>query len=157
MLAKQTLSLVHIEALKFSPDEFANMVRRDVEEHGTKIVMIDSISGYRLSVSGHELTERLHALCRYLQNVGVTVLLVNELLEHLRVSRQRDRHQLPRGQRRLPRYVEQRVDGQVEMGRVVGVLKKRLSDFEKSPRPFALTPAGVTIGAPSPDLGAIAG
>ena len=75
------------------------MVRRDVEAQRTKIVMIDSISGYRLSVSDEELNERLHALCRYLQNVGVTVLLINELLNIAEFRITRYRHHLSRRQR----------------------------------------------------------
>jgi circadian clock protein KaiC len=41
--------------------------------------MIDSISGYRLSVRGNELIRHMHALCKYLQNMGVAVILINEV------------------------------------------------------------------------------
>jgi len=36
--------------------------------------MIDSVSGYRLSVQGDHLVSHLHTLCKYLQNMGVAVL-----------------------------------------------------------------------------------
>jgi len=41
MSERRTLSIVAVEALKFSSDEFANLVRADVERHLTRIVMID--------------------------------------------------------------------------------------------------------------------
>ncbi len=157
MVAHGTLALVGVEALKFASDEFANLVRRDIEANGTKIVMIDSISGYRLSVSNESLNERLHALCRYLQNVGVTVLLVNELLNiaEFRISEIGITYLADNVM--MLRYIERRNSSRAEMGRVVGVLKKRLSDFEKTLRKFEFTPQGLKVGAPMTHLGGMLG
>ncbi|GAC1659875.1 MAG: ATPase domain-containing protein [Candidatus Elarobacter sp.] len=147
MIERGTLAVVELEALRFGPDEFANLVRRDVEENGTRIVMIDSVSGYRLSVSG-DLGERLHALGRYLQNVGVTVLLVDELREvtEFRVTEVGISYLADNVV--FLRYLERVVDGTVELHKGIGVLKKRLSDFEKTVREFAITAHGVQIGNP---------
>jgi circadian clock protein KaiC len=49
------------------------------------------------------------------------------------------------------RYVE--LDG--ELRRVVGVLKKRLSDFEKALREFSITADGIRVGEPRPGLSGI--
>lgn len=157
MIESGMLKVVAVEALRFSADEFANMVREDVERHGTKTVMIDSISGYRLSVSGQDLVERLHALCRYLQNVGVTVLLVNELLNlrEFRVTEVGISYLADNVV--MLRYIERKRGTYAEMGRAIGVLKKRLSDFEKTLRPFELTAAGMQIGEPVAHLGGILG
>jgi circadian clock protein KaiC len=145
MIARGTLAVVELEALRFGPDEFANLVRRDIEEHSTRIVMIDSVSGYRMSVSG-DLGERLHALGRYLQNVGVTVLLVDELREvtEFRVTEVGISYLADNVI--FLRYLERVVDGTVQLRKGVGVLKKRLSDFEKSVREFTITREGVQIG-----------
>ncbi len=157
MSERGTLSIVAVEALKFSPDEFANMVRYDVEHNDTRIVMIDSISGYRLSVSGDDLGERLHALCRYLQNVGVTVLLINETLTLT------DSHITSLGISYLAdnvvvmRYIERDDDGRAEVGRAIGILKKRLSDFEKTLHAFEITDAGIVIGPALAHLGGLLG
>lgn len=152
MIEHGTLSVTSVEALQYSADEFANLVRRDVEEHGTRVVMIDSISGYRLAVRGEDLNERLHALCRYLQNVGVTVLLINEVLNvadfritEVGVSYLADNVL-------FMRYVEQQTGDRTEIGRVIGVLKKRLSDFERCIYNFSLTPQGLVIGEPVRDF-----
>jgi circadian clock protein KaiC len=152
MIGRGTLSVVALEALRYGADEFAHLVRRDVEERGTKIVMIDSISGYRLSVADDDLTERLHALCKYLQNVGVTVLLVNEVqdLSRFRISEVGISYLADNVV--FIRFIERRVEDRIEIQRAVGVLKKRLSDFEKTLREFRITSRGVKIGPPLQQL-----
>lgn len=145
MMERGTLDVVKIEPLRYTPDEFARQVRREVEEEGSRIVMIDSISGYRLSLRGEDLVAHLHALCKYLANMGVTVLLINEV-EHIT------------GQFRATevgisyltdnivflRFLEMRG----ELHKAIGVLKKRVSDFEKTLREFQITRYGVKVGAP---------
>jgi len=79
MLAKGTLDVVEVEAMRYSPDEFAHLVRDEVERNGVRIVTVDSVTGYRVGLRGEDLVTHLHALCRYLQNMGVTVILVNEV------------------------------------------------------------------------------
>lgn len=79
MVEHGTLSVLQAEPLRYTPDEFARLVRRDVEEQKRRIVMIDSVAGYGLSMQGRDLTTHLHALGMYLKSVGVTVLLVNEV------------------------------------------------------------------------------
>ncbi len=145
MIERQTLSLVPIEPLHFSPDEFANLVRQEVEQRQAQIVMIDSISGYRLSVQGAELVRHLHALCKYLQNMGVTVILVNETdritgdfrATELGISYLADNIV-------FLRYLEIRG----EMRKVIGVLKKRLSNFERTLRELEITSEGIKVGEP---------
>jgi circadian clock protein KaiC len=145
MVRRGTLSIVELEALRFGPDEFANLVRRDVEDNGTRIVMIDSVSGYRMSVSG-DLGERLHALGRYLQNVGVTLLLIDELRDVTQFRVTEVGISYLADNVIFLRYIERVVGGTVELRKGVGVLKKRLSDFEKTVREFTITPHGVKIG-----------
>ncbi|WP_293203436.1 MULTISPECIES: hypothetical protein [unclassified Microcoleus] len=69
-----------MEPLLYSPDQFASMVRQEVEQEKTRIVMIDSIYGYQISMRGQDLVNNLHALCKYLKNMGVTVILINDVL-----------------------------------------------------------------------------
>lgn len=108
-------------------------------------------------MSSDEINERLHALCRYLQNVGVTVILVNETLSLI------DSHITTVGISYLAdnvvvmRYIERNEEGTAEIGRAIGILKKRLSDFEKTLRPFELTAEGIKIGQPLAHLGGLLG
>ena len=62
----------------YTPNQFIHLVRQEVEQNDAKIVMIDSTSGYKLSMEGDDLVRQLHSLCQYLKNSGVTVILVNE-------------------------------------------------------------------------------
>jgi circadian clock protein KaiC len=139
------LSLVQVEPLRFSPGEFALRVRREVEERGARVVMIDGIAGYRLTLAGDDLVSHLHALGRYLKNMGVTVLLVNEM-DTITGDFQATGVGLSYLCDNLVflRYLE--MDG--EMRKAVGVLKKRVGDFEKTLREFEITSTGLRVGSP---------
>lgn len=149
MRDRGTLSVVPIEPLHFSPDEFANLVRQEVEEKKARIVMIDSVAGYRLSLRGEDLVSHLHALCKYLQNMGVTVLLINEVesvtgdfkVTDVGISYLADNIV-------FIRYLE--LEG--EMRKAIGVLKKRLSDFEKTLRELEISRYGIKVGKPLTQL-----
>jgi circadian clock protein KaiC len=149
MKERGTLSVVQIEPLHYTPDEFANLVRYEVEQQKARIVMIDSISGYRLSVRGNELVTHIHALCKYLQNMGVAVLLINEVETitgdfrptEIGISYIADNLV-------FLRYLE--MEG--ELRKAIGVLKKRMSDFEKTLREFEITRYGIKVGKPLTNL-----
>lgn len=152
MMERGTLAVTEIEAMRYGADEFAAMVREDVERNQTHIVMIDSLSGYRLSVDRDELSERIHALCKYLQNVGVTVVLVNEMqdVNDFRISEAGISY-LADNVLYL-RYVE-RGEGDVSrMRKGIGILKKRLSDFENYMMEYRITAKGFTMEKPSSSL-----
>lgn len=148
MVERGSLIVTEIEALRYGPDEFANLVRADVKKHGSKLVMIDSVSGYRLSVCGEDLTSRLHALCKYLQNVGVTVILINELQEltEFRISDVNISYLADTVI--FLRYLDSQSSGYAEISRAIGVLKKRLTDFDKRLYSFSITANGIVIGEP---------
>jgi circadian clock protein KaiC len=145
MIRAGTLSVVQVEPLRFSPAEFALLVRREVEERGTRLVMIDGIAGYRLTLAGDDLTVQLHALGRYLKNMGATVVLINEVdgitgdfrATEVGVSYLCDNLF-------FLRYLE--VDG--ELRKAVGVLKKRVSDFSRTIRELEITAEGLRVGPP---------
>jgi circadian clock protein KaiC len=145
MSERGTLKVVQIEPLHYSPDEFARLVKKDVEAKGAAIVMIDSISGYKLSVRGQDLVSHLHALSKYLQNIGIAVILISEVefitgefrATDVGVSYMADNII-------FLRYLE--LKG--ELRRAIGVLKKRLTDFEKTLREYEITRYGIRVGKP---------
>jgi circadian clock protein KaiC len=66
-----------IEPGIFSPGEFSHLIQRAVEEDGAKIVLIDSLSGYLNAIPQvHEPLARMHELVSYLNESGVTTLMV---------------------------------------------------------------------------------
>lgn len=150
MSERGTLSVVNIEPLKYTPHQFAHLVRTEVEQNNAKIVMIDSTSGYKISMQGEDLIRQLHSLCQYLKNMGVTVILVNET------------HVIAGGEFSITeiglsyladnliflRYLE--LNG--ELRKAIGVLKKRVSDFERTLREFKITKYGIKVGEPLSQL-----
>ncbi|MEX1080938.1 MAG: ATPase domain-containing protein [Halofilum sp. (in: g-proteobacteria)] len=146
MVDNGSLSFIAVEALHYDADQFAFMVREEVETMGARIVMIDSLAGYRQSVRGDDLVSRVHALCRYLVNMGVTVLLINEVRviagDEFRVSE--DRVSYLADTILILRYAE--IEG--ELRKTIGVLKKRTGEFERSLREFSITGSGVALGRP---------
>lgn len=145
MIQQGSLSIVPIESLLLSPDEFADLVRQQVEEQQVRLVIIDSIAGYKLSVRGTDLIMHLHALCRYLRNVGMTVILINETeditgdfrVTGIAISYLADNIV-------FLRYLE--IGG--ELRKAIGVLKKRLSNFERTLRELEITSEGIKVGQP---------
>ncbi|WP_227132219.1 ATPase domain-containing protein [Halorubellus salinus] len=151
MLDDDALAVEPVEALAVSPDEFAAGVCEEVEERGARVVLIDGIAGYRTAIRGadDDLVRELHALCRYLRGMGVTVLLTDDVHTVTgdfeptseRISYLADNIV-------FLRYLEHRG----ELRKAIGVLKKRSSDFERTLREFAITPSGIVIGDPLRDL-----
>ncbi len=149
MEQRGTLKIMQIEPLLYSPDQFANMVREEVEQHEASIVMLDSISGYQISHRGTDTVVHLHALCKYMQNMGLAVLLVNEItnisgefrVSDIGVSYMADNII-------FLRYLEL----QGELRRAIGVLKKRTTDFEKTLRELEITRYGIKVGKPLTEL-----
>ncbi|MGG6241539.1 ATPase domain-containing protein [Nodosilinea sp. AN01ver1] len=149
MVERGTLSVLKVDPLLYSPDEFANQVRLEVEKANTQIIMIDSVLGYKLSFQEDDLIRNIHSLCQYLKGRGITTLLTNEVesitgdfkATELGVSYLADNII-------FLRYLE--IRGQ--MRRAIGVLKKRLSDFEKTLREFEISRYGIKVGRPLTQL-----
>ncbi|UIP00582.1 AAA family ATPase [Halobaculum sp. CBA1158] len=142
-----TLDVREVEPLGVSPDEFAAEVRTAVEEEGVETVLIDGVSGYRLSLRGEDddIVRELHALCRYLRNVGVTAILVDDVgsvTGDFEVTS--DRISYLADTIVFLRYLEL----QGELRKAIGVLKKRTSDFERTLREFRITDEGIDLGEP---------
>lgn len=145
LIEEGTLMVEEIEPLRRSADEFAQRVRAQVEDEGTNLVVIDAVGGYELSIRGEQedVRRRLHGLCRYLRNMGVTTILIDEVTELMGGFK-------PTGSGLsyladnliFLRHVE--MEG--ELRKMIGVLKKRLSPIEPSLRPMQITSEGIQIG-----------
>lgn len=147
MLERDALSIVPVEPLVRTPDEIASLVRTEVEERGATVVMLDSVSSYQLSVigGGDSVLERLHALERYLANMGVTGLFVDEVgaVTGDFVASQHGLSYLADTVLFL-RYLE--VQG--ALTKAIGVLKKRTGSFENTLRELEITSHGLKVGDP---------
>lgn len=156
MIEQGTLQISKIEPLQYTPDEFANTVQREVEERNVQIVMLDSVSGYSVSMTDEDLVSQLHALCKYLVNMGVTVLLINETETLMGDTRATSAGFAYLADNLiLMRYMDYRENGQVELRKTISVVKKRLSNFEKTLREFEITRYGLKVSAPVEGLQSI--
>jgi circadian clock protein KaiC len=71
------MEMVQIRPGSFVPGEFADMVRRQVEDRGARVVLIDTINGYLAAMPG--LTSpalRLYEMLTYLNEMHVATVLV---------------------------------------------------------------------------------
>jgi circadian clock protein KaiC len=154
LINNNQLEIKKVDPLEYTPGEFTNFLIKESEKNDTKNIMLDSVSGYRLSFAGaaedkNEIVSNLHSLTNYLNNRGITVLLINEIanitgdfkVTELGISYLADNIM-------FLRYLE--FNG--ELKKAIGVLKKRLSDFEKQLREFKISSQGIKVGKPLTQL-----
>ncbi|MBV9375813.1 MAG: AAA family ATPase, partial [Alphaproteobacteria bacterium] len=72
------VTLRQVDPAQIAPGEFAHLIRKEVEENGARLVVIDSLNGYLSSMPQEsQLVLQLHELLAYLNQQGVLTLLVN--------------------------------------------------------------------------------
>ena len=129
LLEEGALHLTEVEPLVQSAEEFGRHVLRELEAYDADTVLIDGLSGYKLSLQGESqrVVRRLHALTRVLKNRGVAVIITDEssTITGIPHATSTNTSYLADNIIYLT-YVE--VDGGLE--RAFGVLKKRLGDFD---------------------------
>lgn len=147
MIQRGRLSVIPVEPLVRTPDEISHMIRTEVEDHGATVVMIDSVTAYQMSIIGSDenALPRLHALSRYLGNMGVTGLLVDDAHD-ITGTFSASQHGLSYLAHTVifMRYLE--VEGKLR--KAIGVLKKRTGSFETTLREFEITEYGFKVGDP---------
>jgi circadian clock protein KaiC len=151
---RDLLSIQAIEPGALSAEEFAHMVRYEVEERGAETVLIDGIGGYMSAIQGEEdeLDRELHSLTRYLVNREVTVFVTDAIHQITGLSAGTSRQISPIADNLMfLSYVEL----QGSLRKVIGVLKKRAGRFEHTLREFEITSDGIRVGAPMTNLSGI--
>jgi circadian clock protein KaiC len=79
-IAAGLISLRTIDPAELSPGEFSWLVRNDVEAHGAKFFILDSLSGYINAMPAEkQLLLQMHELLSYLNRRGVVTFLINPL------------------------------------------------------------------------------
>ena len=72
-----SIRLQQIDPAEMSPGEFASLVRRAVEQHNARVVVIDSLNGYLNAMPEERfLVLQLHELSSYLNQLGVLTIIV---------------------------------------------------------------------------------
>lgn len=151
MIDRGTLCVEEVDALDQSAQEFATRVREEVEERGARIVMVDGIAGYRMTLhqSGSSVLSHLHSLGRYLKSEGVTGIFVDETADITgSFNATEDNISYLADSIVFLRHIELRG----ELQKAIGVLKKRTGDYERTLRQFEITPSGIRVGEPLTEL-----
>ena len=138
--------LRQVDPSEIAPGEFAQLVRRSVEEDGARIVVIDSLNGYLNAMpSDRFLTAQLHELLSYLNHQGVATFLVVAQSGLIGPNMQSpvDASYLADAVVLLRMYEHQ---GKVK--KAISVLKKRSGAHEESIRQISFDRAGVHLSEP---------
>ena len=141
------LSLTPIEPLAFSPEEFASVLRDDIDENDLDVIMIDGLDGYTKAIQGdvETLVRKFHSLTRHLTNDDITVLVTDEISKLTGISSATSSNLSYIADNVIfLSYVE--MDSSLRS--IIGVLKKRTGPFEHTIREFQLTADGIRIGEP---------
>lgn len=144
---KRGLIEIHqIDPAELTPDEFSHRIRRDIEERGVRLVVIDSLAGYFHAMPNEGLLMlHLHELLSYLSQLGVSALLVMT------------QHGLPGVQQHSTfdmSYVADSVllfhmfEFRGELRKAISVYKRRGGSHENTIRELRFGPNGIHVGPP---------
>ncbi|AFL87968.1 RecA-superfamily ATPase possibly involved in signal transduction [Terriglobus roseus DSM 18391] len=144
-VARGTLSISQVDPAELSPGEFIHDIRSDVEEHDTRVVVIDSLNGLMNSMPGErDLVMHLHELLSFLNQKGVITLLVlaqqglvGTMHAQVDVSYLADTVV-------LMRYFESK--GAIRQ--VISVLKQRVGAHERTLRELTFGANAIEVGEP---------
>ena len=134
-----------IDASELAPDEFTDLVRREIDEHDAKLAVIDSINGYFSAMpEGRFLTLQIHELLTFLGSRGVATIftlaqsgVIGTMSSPVDVSYLADNVL-------LFRYFE--AEGRAR--KALSVIKKRSGYHEDTIREMRVGKDGVDIGPP---------
>ena len=142
-LASGALTLQQVDPAELAPGEFACRVREAVERHQASVVVMDSLNAYIHAMPGEQfLVLQMHELLTYLNQMGVTTLLV--LGQHGVIGDVRtdiDLSYLSDGIL-LFRYFEARG----EIRTALSAVKSRVNAHERTIREVRLSHQGLQVG-----------
>lgn len=135
--------ITRINPSRISPGAFIWRVRRHVEDHGVRLVIIDSINSY-LDVIREEraMLLQMNELFSYLANMGVMSIVIGAHSANLDTSREPDALSLMTDNMISLRFYERHGD----VRKAISVLKKRHGEHSHHICEFRLTEAGVDVG-----------
>ncbi|MEH6436229.1 ATPase domain-containing protein [Massilia sp. DD77] len=139
------LAIHHIDPAELAPGEFAQMLRDAVERQGVGFIVIDSLNAYLQAMPGeHFLTLQMHELLSYLNQKGVTTVLV--LGQHGLIGEVRTDVDLSylSDSTVLLRFFES--NGRLR--RAITVIKSRTADHALTIHEMQLGGDGIRIGEP---------
>jgi circadian clock protein KaiC len=141
--AQGLLFIQQVDAAELSPGEFTHQVRRLVETDSVRIVVIDSLNGYRAAMPEEQsLLLHMHELLQYLNRRGVSTFLT--IAQHGLVGTMETPVDVTylADTVVLMRYFE--AHGRVR--RALSIVKKRTGAHEDTIREFKVDGTGLMVG-----------
>jgi len=134
-------------ATDFSPGEFVDEIRHEVETRGLRLLVLDSLSGLQRAapaVVGPALSTQLHDLFAFLGSHGVLTLIT--------MTAQRTPDQ-PTEDIDATYFIDavivlRHFEAHGSLRRCIAVFKKRTGDHERTIREFGVGPNGLEVGPP---------
>ena len=148
MVEKEKLFVKEINPINYTLNEFLQLVRRDVEENDISLLMLDSITGFYMLLEDDNFSNKnkqLYNLLEYLRSYNISVILINEVKDITGDFRVTDNKSSYLSDNIIfLRHLE--LNG--ELQKAIGILKKRMSNFENRLRQFEITGSGIKVGEP---------
>jgi len=132
-----------VDPAELSPGELTGLIRDQVEDEGTTVVVLDSLSGYQQAMPEENfLLLQMHEILTYLNQQNVLTFLI--LTQSGMVGQMQNPLDLTylSDSVLLLRYFE--ADGEIR--RAISVIKKRTGRHEPSIREFKIGDGGVHVG-----------
>lgn len=151
MIEQDVLDIVEAQPQEYTVNELTNKVQKAVEDDGVEVVLIDGAQGFKQSLRGHseKPMTNLIEIGRYLRQMGVTTIVTNEVHDITGQFRATEEQMSNLADNIVfIRHVESR--GRLE--KVIGVLKMRTGDFERTLRRLEFTEYGISVGDPLENL-----
>ncbi len=145
-IASGHVQMHQIDPNEQSPGEFAYLVRKQVEDAGVRVVVIDSLNGFLTAMTSERfLLAQLHELLSYLNTRSVLTIMTTAQHGMLNTSDTTSFELTYLADLVIYlRYFE--ASGEVR--KAISVIKNRLSAHETSIREFKITNKGLHIGEP---------
>jgi circadian clock protein KaiC len=144
-VAAGRMTLEQINPAEMSPGEFTELVRRTVEENGTRTVVIDTLNGLLNAMpEERHLILQVHELLTFLSQVGVLTILI--IAQHGLLGPMQNPLDLS--------YISDTVlllrffEARGEIRKAISVMKKRVGSHQRSIREFRLSDKGLRVGEP---------
>ncbi len=150
LIEHDLLRMEKVNPLVLYPDQFAAWVRAEVEQNGTRLLLIDSLNGYRQVMPDEDfLVTHMHQLTSYLNRMGVVTLLTTEqptLIQATELTEFGLSHLVDTVL--LFKFFE--YEGGLRIA--AGAIKRRLGVHERILRAMEITPRGVVVGEALPQF-----
>ncbi|MFB6152913.1 MAG: ATPase domain-containing protein [Halodesulfurarchaeum sp.] len=151
MFEQGSLSITEVQPDAYSVDEFGHMVRSAVHTADVDVILLDGIQGFKQNLRGLDENPQqdIMRIGRYLRSEGVTTLFTYEIHDITGTFQVTEE-----GTSNLADTIIfiRHVEYKGELRKVIGTLKMRTSDFERSLRQLEITEHGLSVGDPLPHL-----